>query len=179
MTEEIYSPGLEGVIAGETAISTIAGGSLPRLLDRRPGRARHVRRSRLLAAARRTAQRRSSSPASASRLAESAAGAEADHRRRSPDSDRAAPMMDVMRTGASLLAHWDPDVGDNSHEANLRKAERLLAQLPVVMAARHRLEAGQRAGRRRSRSLAGRQLFAHAVSRRPTPRRTSRRWTSR
>ena len=26
MTEPIYSPGLEGVIAGETAISTIAGG---------------------------------------------------------------------------------------------------------------------------------------------------------
>ncbi len=35
-----------------------------------------------------------------------------------------------MRTGASLLAHWDPDVADNSHEANLRKSERLLAQLP-------------------------------------------------
>ena len=26
MPEEIYSPGLEGIIAGETAISTIAGG---------------------------------------------------------------------------------------------------------------------------------------------------------
>src|SRR6185437_1042020 len=26
MTAEIYSPGLEGVIAGETAISTVAGG---------------------------------------------------------------------------------------------------------------------------------------------------------
>ena len=26
MTTEIYSPGLEGVIAGETAISTVAGG---------------------------------------------------------------------------------------------------------------------------------------------------------
>ena len=25
-TEEIYSPGLEGVIAGETAISTVSGG---------------------------------------------------------------------------------------------------------------------------------------------------------
>ena len=26
MAEEIYSPGLEGVVAGETAVSTIAGG---------------------------------------------------------------------------------------------------------------------------------------------------------
>ena len=50
-----------------------------------------------------------------------------------------ASFMDVMRTGASLLAHWDPEVADNSHEANLRKSERLLAQLPVVLAARQRL----------------------------------------
>ena len=47
-----------------------------------------------------------------------------------------------MRTGCSLLAHWDPDTDDNSHDANLRKAERLLAQLPVIMAARHRLTGG-------------------------------------
>ena len=40
-------------------------------------------------------------------------------------------MMDVMRTGPSLLAHRDPEVGDNSHAANVRKAERLLAQLPA------------------------------------------------
>ena len=26
MTEPVYSPGLEGIIAGETAVSTIAGG---------------------------------------------------------------------------------------------------------------------------------------------------------
>ncbi len=48
-----------------------------------------------------------------------------------------------MRTGVSLLAHWDPDTDDNSHDANLRKAERLLAQLPVIMAARHRLTGGE------------------------------------
>jgi citrate synthase len=51
--------------------------------------------------------------------------------------------MDVLRTGASLLAHWDPDVADNSHAANLRKAERLLAQLPVVVTARYRFQQGQ------------------------------------
>jgi len=51
--------------------------------------------------------------------------------------------MDVLRTGASMLAHWDPETGDNSREANLRKAERLLAQLPVIMAARHRLKQGK------------------------------------
>jgi citrate synthase len=51
--------------------------------------------------------------------------------------------MDVMRTGASLLAHWDPDAKNNDHDANLRKAERLLAQLPVILAARHRLVQGK------------------------------------
>ncbi|HWC89226.1 MAG TPA: citrate/2-methylcitrate synthase, partial [Pirellulales bacterium] len=50
-----------------------------------------------------------------------------------------AGLMDVMRTGASALAHWDPDVNDNSRPANLRKAERLTAQLPVILAAWHRL----------------------------------------
>jgi citrate synthase len=56
---------------------------------------------------------------------------------------RGAPMMDIMRTGTSLLAHWDSETGDNSHEANVRKAERLVAQLPVILAARHRLVAGK------------------------------------
>ncbi|MCA9170293.1 MAG: citrate synthase, partial [Planctomycetales bacterium] len=49
-----------------------------------------------------------------------------------------ANFMDVMRTGASMLAHWDDDVAAGDHDANLRKSERLLAQLPMVMAVRHR-----------------------------------------
>jgi citrate synthase len=51
--------------------------------------------------------------------------------------------MDVLRSGVSLLAHWDPETADNSHDANLRKAERLLAQVPVLVAARQRLRSGQ------------------------------------
>src|SRR6185369_4631228 len=57
---------------------------------------------------------------------------------------REASMMDVMRSGASLLAHWDPDEADSSREANLRKSERLLAWLPIIMAARHRLRRGEK-----------------------------------
>ncbi len=52
------------------------------------------------------------------------------------------PMMDILRTAASALAHWDPDTADNGHAANVRKAEHLLAQLPVAMAARYRLAKG-------------------------------------
>jgi 2-methylcitrate synthase/citrate synthase II len=54
------------------------------------------------------------------------------------------PMMDIMRSGASVLGHWDADAADNTHAANVRKAEHLLAQLPIVMAARYRLAHGQK-----------------------------------
>ena len=56
---------------------------------------------------------------------------------------QAPTLMNVMPPAPQALAHWDPDVNDNSHDANLRKAERLLAQLPVVLAARHRLRQGK------------------------------------
>lgn len=52
--------------------------------------------------------------------------------------------MDVVRSGVSLLAHWDPEVGDNSREANLRKAVRLLAKLPTLIGTWHALAAGDR-----------------------------------
>lgn len=42
--------------------------------------------------------------------------------------------MDALRTGVSMLAAFDPDIGDNSIEANGRKAVRLLAQVPAVVA---------------------------------------------
>jgi citrate synthase len=53
------------------------------------------------------------------------------------------PAMDALRTSVSALAHFDPDCGDSRHEANLRKARRLLAQVPVVIAARQRLKHGE------------------------------------
>lgn len=47
-------------------------------------------------------------------------------------SGRAVP-MDVMRTAVSILGHTDPDAQDNSAEANLRKAKRLLAKAPTII----------------------------------------------
>lgn len=44
--------------------------------------------------------------------------------------------MDVLRCGVSACAGWDPDVGDNSHEANVRKAVRLTAKIPVILGVR-------------------------------------------
>ena len=170
MTEQIYSPGLEGVIAGETAISTVTGGlQLSRLFDRRPGPQRHVRGSGLSAAVRRTARAPSSSTSSAS-------GSRRRRKCRRPiiEALRQIPAnaspMDVLRSACSMLAHWDPDVDDNSHEANVRKAERLLAQLPVVMAARHRLKQGKEPVAGRERPVAGVELLVHAVPRRSVAR---------
>ncbi len=49
--------------------------------------------------------------------------------------------MDAVRTLVSTLAHHDPDVGDDSPAASLRKAVRLTAQLGTLVAALGRLAA--------------------------------------
>src|SRR5262245_23509953 len=142
MTEAIYSPGLEGVIAGETGISTVSGGLQYRgySIEDLARQATFEEVAYLLlygelpSAEQLDAFRR--------RLGDVAVVPPAiiDTLRHMPQN---TSPMDALRSGCSLLAHWDPDVNDNSHEANLRKAERLLAQLPVIMAARHRLKHGK------------------------------------
>jgi citrate synthase len=52
---------------------------------------------------------------------------------------RNAHPMDVLRTAVSALAAFDPDVGDMSEEATLRKAIRLTSQTPAIVAAHHRI----------------------------------------
>jgi citrate synthase len=49
---------------------------------------------------------------------------------------RAEP-MEALRTLVSALGHDDPDKADNSPAANARKAVRLVAQLPVLVASYH------------------------------------------
>ena len=41
--------------------------------------------------------------------------------------------MDVLRSGLSMESHQDPDCEDNSPEAELRKAKRLLAVIPTII----------------------------------------------
>jgi citrate synthase len=55
---------------------------------------------------------------------------------------RTAHPMDVLRTAVSALATYDPEVTQNSPDANLRKAIRLTAKLPTITAAYHRLRQG-------------------------------------
>jgi citrate synthase len=138
---EIYSPGLEGVIAGETAISTIEGGLRYRGYPVEELAEKSTFEEVAYLVLEGELPNRQALEGFCSRLhaAQSVPREVIDTLRRIPPS---ASFMDVLRTGASLLAHWDGDVPDNSHAANLRKAERLLAQLPIVMAARHRLRQG-------------------------------------
>jgi citrate synthase len=140
-TTEIYSPGLEGVIAGETAISTVTGGLRYRgypigelvekatfeetaylLLHGELPTAAQLKdfNARLIAA------RKLPQP-----LVELL-----------PKLPKDSIPMDVLRSGISLLAHFDPEVNDSSPAANLRKSERLLAQIPLIVADFYRISKG-------------------------------------
>src|SRR5262245_10740299 len=122
---EVYSPGLEGVIAGETAISTVTGGLRYRGYP--------VTELAELATFDEVAYLllHGDLP-SAEQLG-------AFHQRLAEASKLPGPLdslyqslpvatspMDVLRTSVSILAHYEPEVEDSSHAANLRKAERLL-----------------------------------------------------
>jgi citrate synthase len=121
MSTPTYSPGLEGVIAGETAVCTVEEGLSYRgyfvgdlaahctfdevafllLHGELPNAAQLKAFQDRVAAARRVPP---------------------------PFRDLLAALpkwttpLDALRTVVSGLAHFDPDVNDNSHEANVRKA---------------------------------------------------------
>jgi citrate synthase len=54
---------------------------------------------------------------------------------------RAHP-MDVLQASVPMLAMDDPELHDDSREAHVRKAIRLIARLPLVVAAWHRIRQG-------------------------------------
>ncbi len=51
--------------------------------------------------------------------------------------------MEALRTGVSMLSAFDPDAADNSREASLRKAIRVTAQMPTLVAAWERVRRGK------------------------------------
>jgi citrate synthase len=141
MTSEIYSPGLEGVIAGETAISTVVGGLSYRgfPVGELSKKATFDEVAYLLLHG---------------RLPTTQQLAEFQQRlvaaRHLPEPLRVlfrevpadASAMDVLRSAVSILAHFDPETDDSSHPANVRKAERLLAQIPMAIAEHYRCQKG-------------------------------------
>ena len=76
------------------------------------------------------------------------------------EAPRAAAPMDVLRTAVSAAVLVDPDKGDDSAAAESRKAIRLIAQFPTLVAAWHRLRNGQKPlAPRRGLNLAANLLY--------------------
>lgn len=141
MNNEQYYPGLEGVIAGETSISTIAGGLQYYgylISDLAAGATFEEVAYLLLKGELPTKAQLDEFRAGLSKSA-SVPPTILDFLKTIPP---AASAMDVLRTGISALAHFDPQTGDNSPAADLGKAQRLLAQIPILIAARHRQRKG-------------------------------------
>ena len=76
--------------------------------------------------------------------------------------------MDVMRTAASALAHWDPKRRQQPRGQRCQGGA-ATAQLPMILAARHRLMQGKEPSCRRRLSLAGNLLWM-LFRKKPTPR---------
>lgn len=51
--------------------------------------------------------------------------------------------MDTLKAAVAVLAMFDPEVGDNSHDANLNKALRLYAKIPNLVVNGYRVMHGQ------------------------------------
>lgn len=51
--------------------------------------------------------------------------------------------MDILQAAAAMLANHDPEIEDQSYEATQRKAIRLVAKLPTVLAAWERIRNGK------------------------------------
>ena len=136
-----YSPGLEGVVGGETAVSNIDDGLRYRgypvgelceraTFDEVAYLLLHgdlPTAEQLAGFQQRVAAARSVPPAV---------------RQLYPSVPAGAYPLDALRTAVSLAALFDPDTADNSHAANVRKAERLLGQMPVMVADQFRVSKG-------------------------------------
>lgn len=57
-------------------------------------------------------------------------------------SIKTAHPMDVLRTAVSALSAFDPEAADTSRPATLRKGIRLTSQVPMIVAAHHRIRSG-------------------------------------
>ena len=156
MTSPSYSPGLEGVIAGETAICTVEGGLSYRgyFVGDLAERCAFDEVAYLLLYG---------ELPRAAELSAFQARVAAARRLPPPLKELLAALpkwttpLDALRTAVSALGHFDQDAADNSHDANLRKAERLLAQIPVAVADHFRLSKGQQ-------PVPARQDLAHAAN---------------
>ncbi len=164
---ESYHPGLEGVIAGETAVSAVYQDSLLYrgfAIDALADHATFEEVVHLMLYGELPTRR------------------QLDDFRRRIDDHRALPEpvvdalraipkeaegMDVLRTAVSMCAHFDREPAD-APEPLRRQAERILAVIPSIIAARLRLRAGQEPIDPRPGLSHAAQFFHLAFARRPS-----------
>jgi citrate synthase len=137
MSNERYFPGLEGVIAGETAISTVDRGLTYRgySIEDLAGKASFLEVAFLLLHDDLPSQEELADFQSVLSESDDVDPSILEFLAQIPLH---VPAMDVLRTGVSALAHFDPQLTDEGVEANRAKAIRLLARIPVLIGARHR-----------------------------------------
>jgi 2-methylcitrate synthase/citrate synthase II len=145
---EVYHPGLEGVIASETAIANIEGKDGAGGLEYRGYRIEDL--------AGHVSYEETAFLLLHGDLPNRAQLKEFDARLRASRSIPDALIelftriphdihpMDVLRSSVSVLAHFDPDsnAAPTDHAANVRKAERLVAQMATAVAFRERIASG-------------------------------------
>jgi citrate synthase len=51
--------------------------------------------------------------------------------------------MDILQAAVPMLANHDPDLGEATKDASLRRAVRLIARFPTIVAAWHRIRSGK------------------------------------
>jgi 2-methylcitrate synthase/citrate synthase II len=142
VAEELYRPGLEGIIAGETSVSTVEQDDLAYrgyTIEELSQHATFLEVAYLLLVGELP-----------TRAQLDAFKAEIDSHRELPKPvmdaiasiPKSAPGMDVLRTGVSMLGHFDVATGD-SREAEIKRATHILAAVPTMIAARVRMLQGK------------------------------------
>ncbi|WP_422930728.1 citrate/2-methylcitrate synthase [Singulisphaera sp. PoT] len=143
-----YHPGLEGVIANETAIANLEGKEGSGGLEYRGYRIEDL--ANVVSYEETAFLLLHGDLPSASQLRDFDARLRAARALPDPlvDLFRKIPPtihpMDVLRTSVSVLSHYDPDVNapPGDHAANVRKAERMIAQMPTAVAYHDRIVKG-------------------------------------
>ncbi len=127
MSNERYYPGLEGVIAGETAVSTVEGGLTYRgyTIEELAKHGSFLDVAYLLLHDDLPSQEELADFQSVLSESEEVEPSILEFLAHIPLH---VPAMDVLRTGVSALAHFDPQLDDDGAEANRAKAIRMLAQ---------------------------------------------------
>jgi len=144
MEKPDYSPGLEGVIAGETSICEIDPDRATltfRGYDIRDLATKSTYEETAYLVLNGKLPNRNQMGEFDRMMKEDRGVPDAviDLYRKTPESAHA---MDVLRTGVSVLGMFDPEESDNSHDANIRKAVSIISKMPTLVALGARLPKG-------------------------------------